>query len=97
MEYYARFERRDGHLFRFDTRIYLESRVSQVADTCIGAIVGKNPGSARPVDLGQLLPLELRGDKMLPTVGNLFAEGYARAEESVLPLRSRPWESSEGR
>ncbi len=83
MEYFARFEEKDGHLFRFDTRIYLDSLNPDAASVCIGAIVGKNPGSASPTALKKFVPIDLNGDKMLPTVGNRFIEGYRRAKKPV--------------
>lgn len=92
MEYFARFEEINGHLFRFDTRIYLESLNPNSASVCVGAIVGKNPGSAAPNALNQFLPLALNGDKMLPTVGNRFLDGYGRAKKPI-PLNAfvRVW------
>lgn len=78
--YYARFESIKGHYFRFDTRIYLNERVANKQDICVGAIIGKNPGSAMPkAKLGSLSPLELSGDKMLPYVRNRFINSYKAA------------------
>ena len=85
MEYVARFEVIKGHRFRFDTRIYLESFDPKANGMCVGAIIGKNPGSAVSRELNQLLPLELNGDKMLPTVGNRFLEGYRRVKKPIPP------------
>jgi len=76
--YWAKFEKHNGKLYRFDTRIYLES-VDEISanDECIGAIVGKNPGSAIPKNEIYNLPseIELNGDKLLPTVRNIFKRG----------------------
>ena len=83
MEYVAKFQNTNGHLLRFDTRIYLESFIENEVGVCVGAIVGKNPGSAVPVQLDHLIPLELNGDKMLPTVGNRFVEGFRLAEKPI--------------
>lgn len=85
MEYVARFEKVDGVLCRFDTRIYLGSYNPTKDSVCVGAMVGKNPGSAMPSRLGKLAPLELRGDKMLPTVGNRFTEAFSLADKHVPP------------
>lgn len=85
MEYVARFEEVEGVLFRFDTRIYLGSYNQNKDSICVGAMVGKNPGSAMPSSLGKLGPLELRSDKMLPTVGNRFTEAFALATKQVPP------------
>ncbi|QOJ20766.1 MAG: hypothetical protein HRU77_08695 [Gammaproteobacteria bacterium] len=83
MEYLARFEEIEGVLFRFDTRIYL-SAYDPVGDgNCVGAIIGKNPGSAIPNKLNVLVPLELNGDKMLPTVRNRFIDGYKLAHKEI--------------
>lgn len=92
MEFIARFEKIDGVLFRFDTRIYLNSYDSSIDSTCIGAIIGKNPGSAKPKMLDELVPLELNGDKMLPTVKNRFLDAYKLAKKNI-PLNAfvRVW------
>jgi len=83
MEYFARFEKVDGVLFRFDTRIYLNGYDPSKNSSCVGAIVGKNPGSAIPKTLSELVPLELNGDKMLPTVRNRFIDGYKLAKKKI--------------
>ncbi len=83
MEYVARFKEFDGQLFRFDTRIYLEKFNENVEGVCVGSIIGKNPGSAAPTELDQLRPLELNGDKMLPTVGARYLQGYYLAGKTV--------------
>lgn len=45
--YWAKFKKIDDNIFRFDTRVYLNPTKSPGEnDICIGAIVGKNPGSA---------------------------------------------------
>src|SRR5690606_19045287 len=51
---------------------------------CVGAIVGKNPGSAKPTRLSVLAELMLDGDKMLPSVRNRFISAY-QATNSVIP------------
>jgi len=91
-EYLARFEEIDGELFRFDTRIYLNAYDPSINSNCVGAIVGKNPGSAIPKTLNELVPLELNGDRMLPTVKNRFTDGYEMAKKQI-PLNSfvRVW------
>jgi len=83
MEYLARFEQIEGEIFRFDTRIYLNGYDSTQASNCIGAIVGKNPGSASPSALNKLLPIELGDDKMLKVVGNRFHDGYSLAKKKI--------------
>ncbi len=76
MSYYARFEKISGHLFRFDTRIYIANQHETDPGLCIAAIVGKNPGSAMPQMRGVLSPLSLTNDKMLPSVRNRFTAAY---------------------
>lgn len=76
MTYLAKFENIGGSLFRFDTRIYLGNYDSSVDSTCIGAIVGKNPGNAKPNTLGVLDNLSLDRDNMLPSVRNRFLTVY---------------------
>lgn len=83
MEFVARFEKIDGHLFRFDTRVYLESYTPDTRSQCVGAIIGKNPGSAKPRNVGRLEPLDLDGDKMLPFVGNRFRAAYEGLRKPV--------------
>ncbi len=47
--YWAKFEKVGNDTFRFDTRAYLVDQIDKPRDSdkCIGAIVGKNPGSAK--------------------------------------------------
>lgn len=81
--YWARFEKIDQHLFRFDTRIYLEPIENPgLNDECLGAIVGKNPGSAIPANetVRELQPINLNGDRLLPTVRNIVKKAYEEVE-----------------
>ena len=92
MYYFAKFEKINGYLFRFDTRIYLVSYQDGTESQCIGAIVAKNPGSAIYKKLGKWSSLDLNGDKMLPTVRNRFINACAHAEKNI-PINSfvRVW------
>ena len=83
MSYYARFETIEGHLFRFDTRIYLGDIKPSNKDICIGAIIGKNPGSAQPLKLNVLAPLQLGKDQMLKSVRNRFLSGFANSNKKT--------------
>jgi hypothetical protein len=83
MSYYARFETVADHVFRFDTRIYLSKHDPQKSGKCVGAIIGKNPGSAKPTQLGVWAPLNLDGDKMLPSVRNRFVDAYKQAGKEI--------------
>lgn len=79
--YWAKFKRLDGKLYRFDTRIYIENVDGILEnDECIGAIVGKNPGSAKPKEsvLKEFCEIELKNDKLLPTVRSLIAKSESK-------------------
>ena len=77
MPFFAEFRMHEGHQFRLDTRIYLrESEGPCAADTCVAAIVAKNPGSANPTQFNRLARLSLDGDKLLPYVRNRFLAAY---------------------
>ncbi|MDO9305418.1 MAG: hypothetical protein Q7T77_08795 [Sulfuricurvum sp.] len=82
MQYYwAKFEKKGSDIFRFDTRIYLNPiETPNENDVCVGAIVGKNPGSAKALNNNVgLQPILLDGDKLLPTVRNIILKSYANA------------------
>lgn len=84
MCYYAKFESRFGKTFRFDTRIYLnENAGSRTDGKCVAAIVGKNPGSASSTTIGTWGNLELSGDKMLPSIRNIFIKAYKLAGKTI--------------
>lgn len=85
MEFVAKFQRINGNLFRFDTRIYLGSFTKDSPSHCIGAIIGKNPGSAKPRTLDTLEPLQLDGDRMLPFVGNRFCAAFQQLGQTLPP------------
>lgn len=84
MSYYANFQKHGEAIFRLDTRVYLQNEASPSPnDLCVAAIVGKNPGSARPTEFDCLTRLSLRGDKLLPSVRNRFISAYARAGKAI--------------
>ena len=87
-QFWAKFEDIDEDTFRFDTRIYLHNvEAPKEGDICIGAIVGKNPGSAKSsVNNSELQPINLDGDKLLPTVRNIVTKAYEQAQ-TPLPER----------
>jgi hypothetical protein len=69
-----------------ETRIYLDEmpeRPSIEGGACIAAVVGKNPGSARPRRLDEWALLDLGDDKMLPNVRNRFRSGYQLAGKAI--------------
>jgi hypothetical protein len=82
--YYAHFSNVNGELFRLDTRIYLNNcDQPSPDDTCVAAVVGKNPGSAVPRRLGSLARLDLNKDNMLPRVRNDFIAAYEKAGKQI--------------
>ena len=76
--FWAEFVEIGNDTFRFNTRIYLNPVTGIVnGDHCIGAVVGKNPGSAKSIAVGNgIQPIELDGDKLLPTVRNIVIKAY---------------------
>jgi hypothetical protein len=77
--YFAKFRDMGDFWIRHSTRIYLdEFNGSQPAGQCLGAIVGKNPGSAKAAVSGWGA-LRLDGDKMLPNVRNILLKAFDRA------------------
>ena len=85
--YWAKFEEKNGNIFRFDTRIYLKpiKKPSPKNDICIGAIVGKNPGSAKPSsnNYNTLQPIILDNDKLLPNVKNIVISAYNNNKKTL--------------
>jgi len=80
--YWAKFVSHGSNLFRLDTRIYLQPVAKcGPGDQPIGAVVGKNPGSARPSDVTTrtLHKLTLANDKLLPTVRSIVVKAYSKA------------------
>jgi len=60
--FWAEFVEIGKDIFRFDTRVYLNRiRSIESRDPCIGAVVGKNPGSAKSVAVGKgIQPIKLK-------------------------------------
>ena len=83
--YWAIFQNVNDDVFRFDTRIYLTKCDQPLAsDSCIGAVVGKNPGSARPsAKSSQLQKVSLGNDKFLPYIHNRLKESYNEAKKEI--------------
>jgi len=83
--FWAEFVKIGNDTFRFDTRIYLKpiSKIKR-SDHCIGAVVGKNAGSAKSTASEKGLQLiDLDGDKLLPTVRNIIIDSYKRAGDEL--------------
>ena len=93
--YWAKFQKIESRIFRFDTRIYLEA-IAELSqwDKCIGAIVGKNPGSAKgsAPTISTLQPIDLNHDNLLPNVSSViekaFGEKNRKEAEKSAPPRS---------
>lgn len=69
-------------MYRLDTRIYLKDEAKPGhEDLCVGAIIGKNPGSAKPGQgrFGELVEIDLDGDDMLPKVRRWYREAFLAA------------------
>lgn len=84
--YWAIFRKIENNIFRFDTRIYLNPVESPAYnDICIGAIVGKNPGSAMPSCFSKntLQKIDLQGDKLLPTVRSILSKSYQNSGKPI--------------
>lgn len=80
--YWAKFIASENQLFRLDTRVYLNDIVEPFeTDICIGAVVGKNPGSARPGNIISRLgfsEIALSKDKLLPNVRSIVNKSSNR-------------------
>lgn len=86
--YWGKFIKKGNNMFRLDTRIYLmEVDKPSDNDICIGALAGKNPGSAIPYDESteNIQPIKLDGDNLLPTVKSIFSKSYKNANKTILP------------
>jgi hypothetical protein len=84
--YWASFKKIGNDIFRFDTRVYLESiKKPSDKDICIGAVVGKNPGSAAPTQLSNngLQKINLDGDQLLPNIKSIFEKSYNNANKNI--------------
>lgn len=84
--YWGKFELRNKDLFRLDTRIYLKPILKPSSnDLCIGAVVGKNPGSAKPSDHNStsLQKIELDKDKLLSNIRSILIKAYQMAKEPI--------------
>jgi len=80
----ARFEEIDKNIYRWDTRIYIKPIVEiKEEDTCLGAVVGMNPGAAKGELSIDLKEINLDGDKLLPAVRNIFLKSYELASIEV--------------
>ena len=85
-QFWGQFISIESAVFRIDTRIYLSDVKSPTSqDYCIGAIVGKNPGSANPNDTQSLdlQEIKLNGDKLLGTVRNIVQKAYIKADKEI--------------
>ena len=84
-QFWAEFKKLGNNIFRFDTRIYLDP-IDEIkdSDNCIGAIVGRNPGSAKAGIIGKgMQPIAPDGDKLLPIVRNIVCQAFDMAEIKI--------------
>lgn len=84
--FWAKFDQISNELFRYDTRIYLNNIQKPLKnDRCLGAIVGKNPGSAKPMhpNCRKIQPINLDGDKLLPCVRNIILKSYESKRKNI--------------
>jgi len=88
-QYWASFRETGTATYRLDTRVYLQAiERPSGGDSCLGAIVGKNPGSARPSTRGPgLAGLLLGYDQFLRAVRDIPTRAYQVAEVD-LPARA---------
>jgi hypothetical protein len=85
-EYWAKFEWINNDLHRFDTRIYLNPiSYPSENDICLGAVVGKNPGSAKPFDnnCSSFQKIKLGNDQLLPNIKSIINRAYQTAEKPI--------------
>ena len=85
--YWAKFEGKNGNLFRFDTRVYLNDiDFPTNEDLCIGAVVGKNPGRALPSNLSSnvLQEVVLDNDQLLPTIRSIFSKAHKLSNKTIV-------------
>ena len=75
--YWAYFKEENGEIFRFDTRIYFQP-IDKPSDNdeCICAVIGMNPGSAKPqkINNNEIQEIILDKDKTLPNIKSIFLE-----------------------
>ena len=74
--YWAYFKEENGEIFRFDTRIYFQP-IDKPSDNdeCICAVIGMNPGSAKPqkINNNEIQEIILDKDKTLPNIKNIIS------------------------
>ncbi|PGZ92214.1 hypothetical protein [Bacillus sp. AFS029533] len=84
--YWAKFEVKNNHLCRFNTRVYLKPILyPSDKDICIGAVVGKNPGSAKPYDNNSpyFQKIQLENDKLMINVKSIFVKAFEKAKKPI--------------
>lgn len=86
--YWAHFTQIGDHVFRFDTRVYMQPvDECRLRDHVIGGIIAKNPGSALAgVVSPEIQEIDLNHDKLLPTVRQILLRSFQRANRE-LPAR----------
>lgn len=75
--YYAKFKSTNGILTREMTRIYFNPVTpSEKDENCIGVVIAKNPGAAKPTELDIWTKLNLSNDKMLQFIYDAFNKAF---------------------
>jgi len=85
--YWACFKNIHGKIFRFDTRIYIQSiDKPSDKDECIGAVIGMNPGSAKPRDIKnkKIQEIIIGKDKTLPNIKSIFLKAYKKTNLNIM-------------
>ena len=71
--YFAKFYKKNELLLRVDTRIYIGSKKPNSREgKCLGLFILKNPGSARPIKIGEWSEVQVGEDKALPWIANVY-------------------------
>jgi hypothetical protein len=79
-DYFAEFHPVPGGMVRHDTRVYLsDGHRDQKGGTPVGAVVGKNPGSAGTARSAVWGPVSLLNDQLLPNVRSIFLKAHEEA------------------
>ena len=81
-KYWAQFVKHGRSTFRLDTRAYLQAvRQVRPEDVVLGAVVAKNPGSAKASDdeSTEIQPIDLANDRLIPNVRSFVQKAYDKA------------------
>ena len=89
--YFAEFRPVPGGMVRHDTRVYLSDGCrDQNGGVPVGAVIGKNPGSAGPAFPAIWGPVSLLKDQLLPNVRSIFLKAHEQAMKTHGAARFPP-------